>query len=105
MCFYSDIALTSVCITAFANILVGLVGYLSFRDSTQPDILENFSGTTRTAFSIIVIIQLIFCLPGDFVILREALWNLFEVKASNEVYSSLLSVASPISWFALCNRA
>lgn len=55
---------------------LGLVGYLTFRDSVEVDILENFSGVWSTVFQIGICFHLAFIVPGYFVIIRQSLSNL-----------------------------
>lgn len=57
-------------------LVTGLVGYLSFRDSTQEDILDNFSGAFGLAFKLAVSAHLMLYIPGDFVILRRSVFRL-----------------------------
>jgi amino acid permease len=59
---------------------VGIVGYLSFRDSTETDILENFSGKLGVVFKLLVVVHLILYTPGDYIILRASLFNIFNTK-------------------------
>jgi sodium-coupled neutral amino acid transporter 11 len=86
---FSWIARATTALGVTMCFLVGLVGYLSFRDSTDTDILENFTGVAGIVFKVIVIFHLIFYIPGDFVIMRYSIFKLFgadAVKADDSVY-------------------
>jgi len=49
---------------------MGIAGYLSFRDSTQGEILDNFSGHGYDFFKVMVVCHLILYIPVAFVIMR-----------------------------------
>jgi sodium-coupled neutral amino acid transporter 11 len=56
--------------------VIGLVGYLSFGSDTKSNVLENFDTPVGAVFKVVVALHLILYIPGDFVILREALWKI-----------------------------
>lgn len=43
----------------------GLVGYLSFREATEGDILDNFSGPLAAFFKILVVLHLVMYIPNE----------------------------------------
>lgn len=43
----------------------GLVGYLSFRDATDGDILDNFEGALASCFKLLVVVHLILYIPSE----------------------------------------
>ncbi len=63
--------------------LTGFIGYISFRSSTEADILENFDGTLGAVFKIAVIVHLLLYIPGDFVVMRYSLFRLFGTSVQN----------------------
>jgi len=56
------------------------MGYLTFRDDTQVDILENFTGNVGAVFKLAVVIHLTLYIPGIFIIMRASLMNLFKIN-------------------------
>jgi uncharacterized membrane protein (DUF373 family) len=60
--------------------ITGLFGYLAFRGDTKSDILLNFNGTLGAIFKIIIVIHLLFYIPGDFIIMRYSLCKLFDTN-------------------------
>jgi sodium-coupled neutral amino acid transporter 11 len=89
---YTAIVLKTTVIGAFMCFFTGLAGYLSFRSNTDTNILENFPGTIGAIFKIAVIFHLILYIPGDFVILRAALWKLFKTDVAKQSDVSFISV-------------
>jgi amino acid permease len=53
--------------------LIGLVGYLSFKDETKSDILENFNGSYVSFFKLVMMLHLILFLPTEFVVMRDSI--------------------------------
>eukprot|EP01038_Epipyxis_sp_PR26KG_P009929 gene9929-13357_t len=76
---FTLVAIKSTVVGSLMCFVTGLVGYLSFRDSTDSDILQNFTGTIGVVFKLIVIIHLILYIPGDYIIMRCSLLNLLKV--------------------------
>jgi len=72
---FSTITLTTAAVGISMCLLIGLVGYLSYRNATSVDILENFTGPVGIAFKVIVIAHLVLYIPGDFVVMRASLLN------------------------------
>jgi amino acid permease len=62
--------------------VLGLVGYLSFRNDVDADILENFSSGAGTFFKVVVILHLILYIPGDFLIMRYSFFKLLGLNAT-----------------------
>mmetsp|Transcript_8040 Transcript_8040/g.11215 ORF Transcript_8040/g.11215 Transcript_8040/m.11215 type:complete len:463 (+) Transcript_8040:78-1466(+) len=56
---------------------MGLAGYLSFRDYTEGDILDNFSGSGWDFMKILLIIHLLLYIPIDFVVMRHSVCKIF----------------------------
>lgn len=65
-------------------LLTGLVGYLSFLDETDTNIVSNFSGPVGAVFQTALIVHLVLYIPGDFVIMRSALWKLFRADVAKQ---------------------
>ncbi|CAM9849692.1 unnamed protein product, partial [Phaeothamnion confervicola] len=59
-----------------------LAGYLAFRDDTDGDILDNFSGNFVGLFKVLVVVHLCFYIPNEFVVMRHSLCVLFGVEAA-----------------------
>ena len=70
----------------------GLIGYLSFRSSTDVNILDNFSGISGTVFKCIVFVHLVSYMPGWIVIMRNAFCEVLHVADVQESYTGLLLV-------------
>ena len=51
----------------------GLAGYLSFREDTEGEILDNFPGAPFDFFKVMVTIHLILYVPVNFTITRHSL--------------------------------
>lgn len=86
---FQEVAKVSTFVGVFMCFVTGLVGYLSFRDDTETNILMNFTGPVGAIFKLALVIHLILYIPGDFVILRASLWRLFSVdvnKQSNSLF-------------------
>lgn len=67
--------------------LIGLIVYLSFRDSTEANILDNFINiyACGQAMKIMYIIKLMAAFPQDFIVLRYSLLKVLGYKTPNEV--------------------
>lgn len=87
---FTYVALATTGIGVLMCFLVGLVGYLSFRASTESDILDNFTGTLGAVFKIVVIIHLIFYIPGDFVVMRCSFFNFVGLNNIDEISDFVL---------------
>eukprot|EP00638_Chattonella_subsalsa_P004970 CAMPEP_0117756670 /NCGR_PEP_ID=MMETSP0947-20121206/14229_1 /TAXON_ID=44440 /ORGANISM="Chattonella subsalsa, Strain CCMP2191" /LENGTH=427 /DNA_ID=CAMNT_0005576327 /DNA_START=79 /DNA_END=1359 /DNA_ORIENTATION=- len=68
----------AVIIGALMCIATGLMGYLSFRDSTSGDILDNFTSTGYEAVKALVIIHLLLYIPLDFVVMRHSFCKIIQ---------------------------
>jgi len=78
------ITLRTVIIGALMCLVMGLVGYLSFRSTTYGDILKDFTEPGFAFFKIMVIIHLIMYIPVDFVVMRYSfVIQVFGIKAEN----------------------
>lgn len=93
---FQNVALWTSIIGFIMCFVTGLVGYLSFRDDTQTDILENFTGILGSIFKLAVIIQMIFYFPSDYNIMRASLCNLigWKVDKLSDVWYFTLTVAT-----------
>lgn len=58
-------ALNAIALGGTMCFTTGLMGYLSFRDATESDILDNFSGTFASLFKAFVVIHLILYIPSE----------------------------------------
>lgn len=79
---FSEVAMWSTLSGISMCFVTGLIGYLSFRDDTQTDILENFTGILGSIFKIAVIAHLIFYIPSDYIVMRESLCNLIGIPVN-----------------------
>ena len=89
---YQALTLKTTVIGALMCFFTGLVGYLSFLGGTQTNILENFPGAVGDLFKMAVIVHLLLYIPGDFVILRAALWKLFKTDVAKQSDSQFIAV-------------
>jgi sodium-coupled neutral amino acid transporter 11 len=64
--------------------ITGLVGYLCFRDDTESDILDNFTDTWANVTKFLVIIHLIFYIPGDFIVMRSSIYHLVQYSGKHQ---------------------
>lgn len=62
--------------------IMGLVGYLSFGDDTEGEILDNFQQAGYDIFKVMVVIHLILYIPSNFVIMRYSVVKLFSGERS-----------------------
>ena len=74
---YSRVVRTTIIIGACTCFLMGIIGYISFRNDTQADILDNFRHNWAGIFKMAIILHLLLYIPSDFVIMRHSLLNLF----------------------------
>jgi amino acid permease len=89
---FSNVALYTTIIGAIMCFFMGLAGYLSFGANTQTNILMNFPGVIGAVFKVLLVVHLILYIPGDFVILRAALWRLFGTDVEKQSNTSFLLV-------------
>ena len=68
---------TAVLVGALMCASMGLVGYLSFADDTEGEILDNFPQHGYDVFKIMVVTHLILYIPVNFVIMRYSMVRLF----------------------------
>lgn len=70
--------------------ILGLVGYVTFREDTKVDILENFSGGVSVLFQCFICFHLAFIIPGYLVIIRQALAKLvfYRERSKDTIESS-----------------
>lgn len=73
--------------------ITGLVGYISFGSNTQANILENFNTPAGSFVKLVVAIHLILYIPGDFVILRGALWKLCGASVQTQADSLFIPLS------------
>lgn len=81
---FTEVARTTTILGVAMCFFTGLAGYLSFRGATNTNILLNFPGAVGAVFKLALITHLILYIPGDFVIMRTALWKLFSVDVSKQ---------------------
>jgi hypothetical protein len=68
---------TAVLVGALMCASMGLVGYLSFADDTEGEILDNFPQHGYDVFKIMVVTHLILYIPVNFVIMRYSVVKVF----------------------------
>ena len=68
---------TAVFVGALMCASMGLVGYLSFADDTEGEILDNFPQHAYDVFKIMVVTHLILYIPVNFVIMRYSVVKVF----------------------------
>jgi len=68
---------TAVLVGALMCASMGLVGYLSFANDTEGEILDNFPQHGYDVFKIMVVTHLILYIPVNFVIMRYSMVRLF----------------------------
>lgn len=86
---FSQVTMLTTIIGVIMCFITGFVGYLCFRDDTEAIILENFTGNLGAFFKVLVVVHLVLFIPGDYVILRSSLVNMFDADVSvlrNEDY-------------------
>ena len=88
---FSKVAVYTTSLGVSMCFLLGIVGYLCFRNDVDADILENFAGGAGTFFKVVVILHLIFYIPGDFLIMR---YSFFKLLGGNS------TTADDFSYFA-----
>lgn len=76
---FTNIALSTTIIGASICYSVGVIGYITFRSSTQADILQNFSGHIATLCKIGVLFHFNFLIPGYFIVMRSSLYHLMQL--------------------------
>ncbi len=85
MSTWKIISLCAVVMGGLMCIVMGLAGYLSFGESTEGMILDNFVQSGFDVFKIMVIVHLIFYIPSNFVIMRYSVVKLFSGKMSEKL--------------------
>lgn len=85
---FNNMALITTLIGIFMCFIIGLIGGWAFEHETKADILENFTGVIGTIFKLIVITHLICYIPGDYVIMRSSILNLFDmtINSLSDIY-------------------
>jgi len=68
---------TAVSIGSIMCAAMGVAGYLSFRDTTNGEILDNFPQVGFDFFKVMVVTHLILYIPVNFVIMRYSIVKLF----------------------------
>lgn len=89
---FTSIAFSTTIIGTLICYLVGVIGYLTFRSSTQADILQNFSGHIATLCKIGVLFHFNFLIPGYFIVMRSSLYHLMQMMRN--IRSWLFSLSS-----------
>jgi sodium-coupled neutral amino acid transporter 11 len=84
---WSKITGAAVGIGSSMCMFMGIAGYLSFRDNTDGEILNNFNGHGFDFFKVMVVCHLILYIPVNFVIMRYSV-----VKLSTNTRSELLPI-------------
>jgi solute carrier family 38 (sodium-coupled neutral amino acid transporter), member 11 len=68
---------TAVIAGAIMCSMMGLVGYLSFGNDTEGEILDNFAQHGYDVFKVMVVVHLILYIPVNFVIMRYSIVKVF----------------------------
>jgi len=76
---------TAVFVGAIMCASMGLVGYLSFGDDTEGEILDNFAQHGYDVFKLMVVIHLILYIPVNFVIMRYSIVKVFFQQRSEQL--------------------
>lgn len=85
----------TVVIGSLMCIFMGIAGYLSFKDSTDGIILDNFKGHQFDFFKIMVAVHLIFYIPVDFVIMRYSFSKLvFNKKSEDLIFTTHATITA-----------
>lgn len=81
---FNQVAVITSSLGALMCFFTGLAGYLSFMSSTDTNILENFSGSLGAVFKLALMVHLILYIPGDFVIMRDAMLKLRNINVNKQ---------------------
>ena len=90
------ITLTAVFIGTMMCMGMGIIGYMSFRDETEGNILDNYAGSDFDFFKIMIVIHLILYMPINFVIMRYSFVKVFygnDTKSEELPWLAHLSVS------------
>lgn len=79
----------------------GLAGYLSFGSDTDSNVLENFGGTVGAVFKVALVIHLVLYIPGDFVIMRTALYKLRGIDPHTQADIAFISTSLSLIGFEI----
>lgn len=96
---FSKLSFVTIVLGVALCFTTGLVGYLSFRDEVETNVLENFSGGLAASFQIALIIHLILYIPGDFVVVRAALFKLLDIDVLTQSDFSFITMTLAFMFF------
>ena len=86
---------------AIMLLAMGMAGYLSFRGSTNGNILTNFTSNSFDFFKFMVVCHIIVYIPVDFIVMRYSVVTLFWNRKS-ETLSLVTHVVLTVGLLALC---
>eukprot|EP00607_Mallomonas_marina_P006944 CAMPEP_0182429474 /NCGR_PEP_ID=MMETSP1167-20130531/29469_1 /TAXON_ID=2988 /ORGANISM="Mallomonas Sp, Strain CCMP3275" /LENGTH=378 /DNA_ID=CAMNT_0024613205 /DNA_START=270 /DNA_END=1406 /DNA_ORIENTATION=- len=69
---WRTVVVWSTCLGALMCAIMGIAGYLSFKDTTSGEILENFPGRYADFFKALMVAHLCLYIPVDFVVMRHS---------------------------------
>ena len=87
---FASVSLSTTVIGVLMCFFTGLIGFLSFGEDTQTNILQNFHGPVGAVFKVALIVHLLLYIPGDFVILRHSLLNMFNIDVATQPNSTFV---------------
>lgn len=70
---WTKVTLWSVCLGSMMLVMMGLGGYLAFRQDTSGEILENFTGRYADFFKTMLVLHLCLYIPIDFIVMRHSI--------------------------------
>lgn len=88
------ITFTAVMLGTCMCMVMGAVGYTSFKNTTQGEILDNFMGHTYDFFKVMVVAHLVMYIPVNFVIMRYSIVNLVAGIPSDELSNFMHTILS-----------
>jgi solute carrier family 38 (sodium-coupled neutral amino acid transporter), member 11 len=101
---WKKVTLYTVSIGATMCCSMGIAGYLSFRDGTEGDILNNFKSKSFDFFKFMVVMHLVAYIPVDFIVMRYSIVKIVLDKKA-ETLSMPLHVTLTIVLLTICTAA
>lgn len=90
VCAYTILAGASLCT------IMGLAGYLAFMETTEDNIIYNFTSDTFwslvTVFKLAIVLHLCFYIPMEFVVMRQCVYTLLQWEAQEVSTEALISL-------------
>jgi solute carrier family 38 (sodium-coupled neutral amino acid transporter), member 11 len=104
MASWKRVTFYTVSIGASMCCIMGIAGYMSFRDKTEGDILSNFTTRAFDFFKFMVVMHLVAYIPVDFVVMRYSIVKIALNKKA-ETLSLPVHVVLSIFLLVLCTAA